>query len=528
VKTRVANCPSCGGPVEFRSRSSLVTVCDFCQTVVARGDKEVEDHGKVADLALTDSPLKRGVTGKFRGKPFELVGRVQYKHPAGGVWDEWYLSFSSGKWGWLAEAQGKYYLTFENKASSKLDLPAMDSLEPGQRFKLGSIGEITVAEVGVAETGAAEGEIPWDFRPGIPHPFADLHGQDKQFVTFDYSGERPRLFIGAEVELDDLELSGVGWEGMGVPGIAGGGAEEKVEALNVNCPQCGGPLKLQLPDETERVTCPNCSSLLDCTQGKLEYFQTIRTRAVKPVIPLGSKGTLFGDEYTVIGFMERFVRYEGMNYPWTEYLLHNPDVGFRWLVRSQKHWSFVEPLSPSEVTLSYGSAVYDDDHFAIYDRGEATVRYVLGEFYWKVHVGEKAETADYIAPPRMISSEKSESAGSKELNISLGTYLTVDEVEEAFDAENIARPWGVGVIQPKPQFMGDIVKLWGIFALVMFFLYSTCKSLMTATKVDGEFLFWMLVAVSIVPIGSFFYMHNFEVQRWADSDYSPYATEDDY
>jgi hypothetical protein len=51
---------------------------------------------------------------------------------------------------------------------------------------------------------------------------------------------------------------------------------------------------------------------------------------------------------------------------------------------------------------------------------------------------------------------------------------------------------------------------------------------MTATKVDGEFLFWMLVAVSIVPIGSFFYMHNFEVQRWADSDYSPYATEDDY
>lgn len=526
MKTRVANCPSCGGPVEFRSRTSLVTVCDFCQTVVARGDKEVEDHGKVADLALTDSPLRRGVTGKFRGKPFELVGRVQYKHPAGGVWDEWYLSFSNGKWGWLAEAQGKFYLTFEKKGASKLDLPAMDTLEPGKRFKLGRVGEITVAEVGVAQTGAAEGEIPWNFRPGAPHPFADLHGNDKQFVTFDYSGQTPRLFIGAEVGLDALELSNVGWDGAGVPGIAGGGAETKVAALSVNCPQCGGPLTLHMPDETERVACQNCSSLLDCTNGKLKFFQTLKGRALKPVIPLGTKGTLFGEEYLLIGFMERFARYEGTSYPWTEYLLHSPKVGYRWLVRNQKHWSFAEPVSPHEVTLTHSSAMYDGENFAVYDHGDATVRYVLGEFYWKVSAGEKVITADYIAPPRMISSERSENKNSKELNISLGTYLTVDEVEEAFGVEDITRPFGVGVIQPKPGFFGDIVKLWGIFLAALFLLYYSCKSLMTA-PVDGEFFFWMLVGISVVPLGSLFYLHSIEVQRWSDSDYSPYATDEE-
>ncbi len=89
MKVRIANCPSCGGPVEFQVSTSLVTICDFCQCVVARADKSVADHGKVSDMVLTDSPLSRGVPGKCRGRKFELIGRVQYQHPAGGGGDEW-------------------------------------------------------------------------------------------------------------------------------------------------------------------------------------------------------------------------------------------------------------------------------------------------------------------------------------------------------------------------------------------------------------------------------------------------------
>ena len=295
--------------------------------------------------------------------------------------------------------------------------------------------------MGVAQTKAAEGEIPWAFRAGTPHRFVDLQGDSRTFATLDYSQSKPKVFLGHELTLDELELSDTGWSG----GTAGGfdqAGEKRVSALAINCPHCAGALQLHAPDETKRVSCPNCASLLDCDHGKLEYLRTPRTRRKRPVIPLGTSGTLNGVEYLVIGFMERVARYQGIDFPWTEYLLKSKQSDYRWLVRNKRHWSFVEPLSAHGVVSSHHSAKYKNEDFRIYDRGTATVRFVLGEFYWKVEVGDEVQTADYINPPRMLSSERSGapgsdlSPGSQELNISLGTYLTPEQVEEAFGVEN--------------------------------------------------------------------------------------------
>ena len=136
MKPKIANCPACGGPVEFQLSTALVTVCDFCHTVVARADKKIEDHGKVADLIETNSPIKRGLTGTFDKKEFEVVGQVQYQHPAGGVWDEWYLKFPGDRVRWLAAAQGKFYLTTEKRLRENTQLPDFESLTPGHRFQL--------------------------------------------------------------------------------------------------------------------------------------------------------------------------------------------------------------------------------------------------------------------------------------------------------------------------------------------------------------------------------------------------------
>jgi hypothetical protein len=61
----VANCPACGGPIEFTIGSSIVVVCDHCRSVVARTDRALEDLGKVAALVDTGSPLRRDLPGKF-------------------------------------------------------------------------------------------------------------------------------------------------------------------------------------------------------------------------------------------------------------------------------------------------------------------------------------------------------------------------------------------------------------------------------------------------------------------------------
>ena len=92
MKARTAVCPACGGPVAFQVSSSLVTICDFCHSVVARGDKKPEDCGKIADVADLNSPLSVGMTGSVENKAFHVTGRVQYKHPSGAMWNEWYLS----------------------------------------------------------------------------------------------------------------------------------------------------------------------------------------------------------------------------------------------------------------------------------------------------------------------------------------------------------------------------------------------------------------------------------------------------
>ena len=104
-----ASCPACGAPISFKIGSSIVVVCEFCNSVIARGDRKLEDLGKVADLAETGSPLDIGLRGMYQGVSFELTGRAQLGHEAGGVWDEWYAAFADGRWGWLAEAQGRFY-----------------------------------------------------------------------------------------------------------------------------------------------------------------------------------------------------------------------------------------------------------------------------------------------------------------------------------------------------------------------------------------------------------------------------------
>lgn len=516
MKARTAACPSCGGPVEFRVSTSLVTVCEFCNTAVARGDKTVEEHGKVSDLVHTDSRLQRGLRGHVDGKSFEVLGRVQYSHPAGGIWDEWYLAFPGGRWGWLSESQGKIHLSYEKRLKKSSPLPRFEDLEVGRTFDIRDT-RLKVVETGVAKTLSAEGEIPWSFMPEQAHPFADLHGDNGVFATFEYDEDGARCFLGREVSVDELNLEGEGWQTVDTP--------TRVGALALNCPQCGGSISLRVPDKTERVFCDNCHSVLDASEGKLEYFKTLEVQKVHPVLPLGGEGELFGDKYTIIGFMARYAMYAGQRYPWSEYLLHNPEQGFRWLIRNDRHWMFAEPVSTGTVGSIGNKITFRDQTFRIYDRGTAYVRYVLGEFYWRVEVGEQAQTADYIAPPHMLSFERSETGESSEENATLATYVSVEEMEAAFGVESLSRPWGVAPAQPAPVLDWRLFCLWPVFVLVLVATYFALSTSSNSTGSDPILLALALLGVSAFPIGALVYKHNFEVQRWRDSDYSPYSTE---
>ena len=462
-----ANCPSCGAPVTFAIGSSEVVVCGNCNSIVARTDRGIEDHGKVAALIDTGSPLHVGADGKYRGQPFRITGRTQLRHEAGGVWDEWYAALADGRWAWLAEAQGRFYVTFK---SSQRDAPPFDSLRLGDRI----LTDLVVAEIGEAELASAEGELPWTPNAGARYDYADLSGPKRRFATIDYSEDTPIVFTGEEVALADLGLEG---------DIR---TSSRAKLVTLNCSQCGGPLDLKAPDRAERIWCPYCGAGHDIAAGKLEFFKKLKPSKTKPIIPLGGKGTVDDVEYVVAGFMERAVRFD-RDYFWTEYLLYDREHGYHWLVNSDDHWSFVTPLRPGDVEdgSPRGAAKtvhHEGRKYKIFQTAVARVTHVLGEFYWKVSVGEKVDTVDYVSPPFGISKEITRE-GAQEISYSHARYMPPRDVEKAFGVDGLVRPSGVGPFQP---YTGARLGIPWLFMIVLLFVTAMVLGAMKPRRVLHE------------------------------------------
>jgi len=120
----------------------------------------------------------------------------------------------------------------------------------------------------------------------------------------------------------------------------------------------------------------------------------------------------------------RSVNVEGITYPFTEYLLYHPAVGYRWLVESDRHWSYVTPVSPGAVSDLGRIATYENRRYRHFQSAEAKVDRITGEFYWKVELGERVRMSDYVRPPYLLSVEE----GGGELQASLATWMKPEEL----------------------------------------------------------------------------------------------------
>jgi hypothetical protein len=359
----------------------------------------------------------------------------------GGVWDEWYVAFSNGRWGWLAEAQGRFYLTFEQKLPEAA--PDYIDLEPGRPLAKMRSGSLTVAEKGTAAYAAAEGEIPFRLEAGREYEYADLSGPQGEFGTLSYLTRPPTLFLGKEITLQELGISAEAFK-------AGEAKEKQVTSAKLSCPHCGGALELKAPDKAERVICQYCNSVLDVENGNFRYLETLE-KFRPPFLKIGSRGEFDGHVMTVIGYMQRSTVIEGERWRWDEYLMYHPAVGYRWLVFSDDEWLFVKPLNAGEVkTSSSGNNVeYKNRNYLRIQTSVGQVEHVIGEFYWKVKVGETVNMEDFQSGGSKISRESSTyEGGGGEVNWSHGNSISHSQICRKFGIPYSAMSGGANASPP--------------------------------------------------------------------------------
>ena len=156
----------------------------------------------------------RGSKGR---QAVRVVGRQQLS-TGDGTWDEWHVAFDDGHSGWLAEAQGGFWLMLPVEA------PQAPGVERARSPASGSTSAATAASRSSRSRQAtyvsAEGELPFAARPGAVFRYADLSSADGGLATLDYgtSAVLDAFYVGRRVELAELGIEGLD----GVEGPQGG------------------------------------------------------------------------------------------------------------------------------------------------------------------------------------------------------------------------------------------------------------------------------------------------------------------
>ncbi len=467
---KAGECPSCRAPLEFKPGLGQVKVCEFCNTVVLRGEASLEKLGKVAQLVDTDSPLSLNLAGQHAGAPFTVAGRIQKSNDSG-TWDEWCLAFDDGRTAWLSESEGAWHLMVPLECVA---VPEFTTLKPLSALKLHD-RQFVVEEIGSAHTVSASGQLP-EFN--AQHDYVEATGPKGVFASVEYpEGATAEALVGTRVTLEQL-----GFDKNALQPTL------KREALSqARCTECNGMLELRSPDSAKRVACPYCGALLDVSHGTLQFLQLLKKPPTEPLIPLGSEGTLDSVKWVCIAFLIRSCRVEGTRSPWEEYLLWNQAQGFRWLMNANGHWTLLTPIPAGEVVLSFQSARVNNVSYRAFQEVFTITDYVVGECYWQVNVAETAKATEYVAPPRSINLDQT----ATEVTFTAGSMLEPAEVSKAFRLKTpLKDPEGVAPAQLNP-FKVKAAEAWrftGVWALMLVLLVIAFASTGTTTQYfQGKF-----------------------------------------
>ena len=339
------SCPSCGAQVSVRSATSVLVVCDYCQSMLVRQpDNRFSDNGKTSAVLEDYSLIQIGTTGRYLDRPFTVIGRLQKEYDRGS-WNEWYLIFDDGQDGWLSDSCGQYAVTVLKEKAYE-SAPRYEETTPGgTQFRYG--GQMFLAaDVRSAKSlsAKAQGELPFILNKDEITYAADYRAS-KSFLTLDYThcppehhehidkdavidfeyvkwpakGNKdekkpapqrtaqvdkpkgPELYFGHSVTLEDLRCQLLRTQEQ----IQERAGKLRGKAEQFACPNCGAPMNWY-PGIAHFVVCPSCHADVDITSGQASLFgmHSMREAQISAAsIKLGEIAKIGGHSWEVIGLM---------------------------------------------------------------------------------------------------------------------------------------------------------------------------------------------------------------------------------
>ncbi len=463
-----AACPGCGAAVEFRSLASTHAVCGYCQSTIVRDGEALSRIGKMSEVFDDYSPLQILSQGKFNNVGFTVVGRLQYKY-RDGSWSEWLCALDDGSIASLSEDNGSF--VWSKAASTQRVLP-----KP-QQWVIGNTTAIngraySVASIEEVALMSAQGELPKLPPIGTSFTVVELRSAGGEVISIDYSAEPPSLSSGVAVNLENLQLTGL----RDVSNKTGQGGKE-IQGRQFNCPNCGSAVSVRL-ETSKSITCGSCNSLIDLSQGiGGELSHALQDEPVRPLIPVGTIGTLQGKSWQIVGFQHRMgqeVGDEDERFGWDEYLLYNSKAGFQFLVDATDGWSLVKPTTGAPEAQTSRQVKYQGNSFTQQYAYQAETNYVAGEFYWRVARGQKTYNEDYGSGKLVLSREQSAGSSGQEVTWSIGSKIDANTVVTAFKLKGQEAKFKRDDIAPVSLSDGSSLGPmgWIIVLVVIFIVFS--------------------------------------------------------
>ena len=228
-----------------------------------------------------------------------------------------------------------------------------------------------------------------------------------------------------------------------------------------DCTQCGAPVKVRAEGMSLVCICGSCHTIMDALDERHEIIAKSASKNFRiQYIELGTRGKFKGHFWEVIGYMEKS---DNVSYRWSEYLLFNPVRGFRWITENEGHWNYIVPIKKIDLEQRI-SAEYGGNSYDLFHKGASVVINVLGEFYWRVSIGDHAIVKDYVKNDEILSYEKM----GTEVSWSLGEYVDPETIRTVFKLKGLPSPNGVAPNQPNIMASHSfaVTKLWSFFIVL--------------------------------------------------------------